>query len=293
MKEKVQMSCLTGQNQEQVEIVHRRKIDYDFVAFLRMTIGNSADGAVDMAYALGSILRQWPIDYPNANKLRQLAMHVLDSKYSKSYQRKCLIAIERYARFLGIDDVKFKKPRQTQPEIRYLTQEEMTKLIHAASTQRDFTILVLFCKTGLRVSELCALNLGDIDFERMEIIVKHGKRDKARKIDFDAQTDRVLRTYLGTLRIGINSPLFMSKNGQRLNRKSVSTMVKKIGKKVGLIVHPHMLRHSFATAWVSNNADIFHLQGILGHTDISMTRRYFHSCSESRKNAYLKGVPQL
>ena len=293
MREKVNMGCLTGQDHEKAEIPNQRNIDHDFVAFLRMTIGNSADGAVDMAYCLGSIMRQWPIDFPNANNLRRLALHVLDSDYSKSYQRKCLIAIERYAQFMRIEGVKFKKPRQTQQEIRYLTKEEMTKLIHAAKTQRDFTILVLFCKTGLRVSELCRLNLSDIDFDHREINVRHGKRDKSRKVDFDAQTDRVLRTYLGQFRLSLNSPLFASRNGQRLSRKAVCSMVNKTGRTVGLKVHPHMLRHSFATAWVSNDADIFHLQGILGHTDISMTRRYFHACNESRKNAYLKGVPQI
>jgi len=293
MKEKVQMGCLTGQDQEQVNKPPQRNVDHDFIAFIRLKFGYSADGALDMAYCLGSILRQWPIDFPNANRLRQLAMQVLDSDYSKSYQRKCLIAIERYAMFLQIEGVKFKKPRQTQQEINYLTNEEMTKLIHAATTQRDFTILVLFCKTGLRVSELCGLNIEDIDFDRQEINIKHGKRDKARKIDFDSQTDRVLRTYLGSVKKGPNTPLFMSRNGRRANRKTVCIMVNKVGGSIGIKVHPHMLRHSFATAWVSNDADIFHLQGILGHTDISMTRRYFHACYESRRNAYLKGVTQF
>lgn len=293
MREKVNMGCLNGQDQGKTEIRHQRNVDKDFVAFLRMTIGNSSEGAVDMAYCLGSIMKQWPIEFPNANNLRQLAMHVLDSKYSKSYQRKCLIAIERYAQFMRIEGVKFKKPRQTNQEIRYLTIEEMTKLIHCAGTQRDFTILVLFCKTGLRVSELCQLNIGDIDFTRREINVRHGKRDKSRIVDFDAQTDRVLRTYFGQRQLSPNSPLFVSRKGQRLGRKAVCSMVTKTGMKAGLKVHPHMLRHSFATAWVANDSDIFHLQGILGHSDISMTRRYFHACHESRKNAYLKGVPQI
>jgi len=293
MKEKVQMGCLTGQDQEQVNKPPQSNVDHDFIAFIRLKYGYSADGALDMAYCLGSIHRQWPIDFPNAYSLRQLAMHVLDSDYSKSYQRKCLIAIERYAIYLQIEGVKFKKPRQTQQEINYLTNEEMSKLIHAANTQRDFTILVLFCKTGLRVSELCGLNLEDIDFTRREISINHGKRDKSRKVDFDAQTERVLRTYLGTFKPSPRSPLFVSRNAQRLNRRSVCTMVKKAGERVGLKVHPHMLRHSFATAWISNDADVFHLQSILGHTDISMTRRYFHACKESRRTAYLKGVPQF
>jgi len=287
------MGCLTGQDQEQVKIVRHRNVDQDFVEFIRMNFGYSSDGATDLAYCLGSILRQWPVDFPNANRLRQLAIHVLDSKYSTSYQRKCLIAIERYAAFLQIEGVRFKKPRQTQTEINYLTQEEMTKLIHAAATQRDFTILVLFCKTGLRVSELCELNIGDIDFNHREINVNHGKRDKARKIDFDDQTERVLRTYLAQSRRGPSCALFESRNGYRLNRRSVCTMVNNVGKRIGIKVHPHMLRHSFATAWVSNEADIFHLQVILGHTDISMTKRYFHACNETRKAAYLRGVPKF
>jgi len=134
MKKIVNMGCLKGQDQEQIQIVHRRNIDGEFVAFLRMTIGNTADGAVDMAYCLGSIMRQWPIDFPNANNLRRLAVHVLDSEYSKSYQRKCLIAIERYTQFMRIEGVKFKKPKQTQhnevlPIIGFRISSSLTRLL--------------------------------------------------------------------------------------------------------------------------------------------------------------------
>lgn len=292
MGEKCNFGCLIGKDSA-TERVKQKNIDYDFVTFLRIEIGNSNSVSIDLACCLSNIIKRWPIDFPNANRIRQLAMNVLDADFSRSYQRKCLITLERYAQFLHIEGVKFKKPRQTQKEVEYLTTEELSVLIRAANNQRDLTILVLFCKTGLRASELLALNVNDIDFERREISVRHGKRDRTRKIDFDDQTDRVLRTYLGSVRKPPNAPLFTSIRKQRYSYKALYEMVVKTGERAGLIVHPHMLRHSFATAWVANDADIFHLQGILGHTDISMTRRYFHACGESRKAAYNKGVPQL
>jgi integrase len=293
MDGKGKKSRSTGKGLEKADILDDKKFDMDFLTFLRIEIGNSPKVARDMTYCLHNLLSRWPMDFPNANRLRQLALNVLDADFSKSYQRKALITIERYAKFLGIEGVKFKKPKQTQKEIQYLTQDEMSALVKAASTHRDYAIMYLFCKTGMRSTELLSLNVSDINFERGEIIIRHGKGDRSRIVDFDAQTDRVLRTYIGKLKISGNSPLFTSRNGHRLSYKALHTMIVNTGRKAGLSVHPHMLRHSFATAWISNDADIFHLQGILGHTDLSMTRRYFHACNESRKMAYLKGAPQF
>jgi len=64
MKEKMQMGCLTGQDQGQVIKQPQRNVDHDYIAFIRLKFGYSAEGALDMAYRLGSILRQWPIDLP-------------------------------------------------------------------------------------------------------------------------------------------------------------------------------------------------------------------------------------
>ena len=299
MKEKVDFCLSVRKDHVQDKTISNKAVNTDFVSYLRLTVGNSPLVAQDLAYCMTNILNKWPIKFPNANRLRDLAMHVLDADYSRSYQKKAMIAIERYAQFLNIDGVHLKKPKQKQKEISYLTIEEMSRLIKAAQNQRDFTILVLFCKTGMRAQELLDLNIGDINFERREIIVRHGKGDKARMIDFDEQTDRVLRTYLGMTKRGVNSSLFVSRErnkyreSNRLGYKALFTMVRNTGKKVGLTVHPHMLRHSFACAWVANESDVFNLQTVLGHTDIAMTRRYWHSCPETRKIAYNKGVAQL
>lgn len=85
-----------------------------------MFTGSMMAGSMDMggklatAYCLGSILGQWPMGLPNATRLRQLAMCVFDSNHNKSYQRKCLIAIERHAMFLLVEGVKLKKPGEAQ-----------------------------------------------------------------------------------------------------------------------------------------------------------------------------------
>lgn len=283
----------TVKNSEINGIERSDAYDFEFMLYLRTEVGNNSRVAKDTAYCLANLLKKWPIDFPNANKLRQLAMNVLDADFSKSYQRKALITIEKYARYLGIDGVKFKKPKPTQKQIHYLTDEEMGRLLDTADNRRDFTIILMLCKTGMRASELLDLNVCDVDFEKQEIAIHHGKGDKTRTIDFDKQAETALRAHVGILKLSPNSPLFLSRRGRRMSYKALHSMIATTGRKAGLSVHPHMLRHSFATAWVANEGDLFHLQGFLGHTELSMTRRYFHECPESRKSAYLKGVTQF
>ena len=97
----VRFATIIGKDSPTDHIKHKN-IDYNFVAFLRMEVGNSNAVSIDLAYCLSNLLRRWPIDFPNANRIRQLAMNVLDADFSKSYQRKCLITLERYAQFLLI-----------------------------------------------------------------------------------------------------------------------------------------------------------------------------------------------
>ncbi len=150
---------------------------------------------------------------------------------------------------------------------------------------RDRTILEVLYGCGLRVSELTGLQLGDIDFETGLLRV-FGKGSKERVVPIGGAAERALREYLAhgrpylrakkaTLRQDPTA-VFLNVRGQRMTRQAVFGIVRTYGGRVGLALHPHSLRHSFATHMLEGGADLRSLQEMLGHADISTTQVYTH-----------------
>ena len=153
-------------------------------------------------------------------------------------------------------------------------------------TLRDRAILELLFSTGLRVSELCALD-SDIDLSRDELSVR-GKGDKVRVVFISPSAKEAVGAYLKA-RKDMEEALFVSasaigaKKGDkkvptRLTPRSVELMIKTYAAKTGITkkVTPHVLRHSFATDLLSNGADIRSVQALLGHASINTTQIYTH-----------------
>ncbi len=221
---------------------------------------------------------------------------MLDPKLAKSTKRGYLYSIERWMEYLGIS-VKFAhKPKGGAKCPNYLDQDQLRELIHAAKDYREFTVLATFIYTGARLNEVRNINLGDIDFAQKHIHIRVAKRDKERIVPLDPALERVLRAYIARLPQGSckpSSPLITTARGGRISDKWLGEMVKRIGDRIGLHIHPHMLRHSFASAWVENGGDVFNLQVVLGHSDIGMTRRYWHFNDKAMKAAWERGGPKL
>ena len=167
---------------------------------------------------------------------------------------------------------------------------------------RDRAILELLYGAGLRVSELAALDLGDIDAEQRLLQVREGKGRKDRVVPLGAPALRALQRWLtvrGSLaakrkRAGDGSALFLNRFGGRLSARAVRGMADRTGLKAGLPqrLHPHALRHSYATHLLDGGADLRHIQEMLGHTSLSTTQRYTHVSLEQLMNVYDAAHPR-
>jgi len=242
------------------------------------------------------MLRELPDPILDERKAASLVGRIMVSKLSKSAKRHYIVALEHYMNYLG-KPIKFKKPRDTLRCPVYLNQAQMGKLIRASKNYREVAILTTFCTTGVRLNELVSLDMGDLDFERKNIRIRTAKMDKQREIPMTGQLERVLMAYLGTIPLEerrSNDPVFQSICGKRIAPRTVAKIVDQVATRAGLDgVHPHVLRHSFATAWVDNDGDQFHLKDLLGHSDIKMTERYWHLNTGKKKEAFKKAAPKL
>lgn len=160
--------------------------------------------------------------------------------------------------------------------------------------KRIIAIFELLYGCAFRVSELCSLNIGSVDFGNSSIRVL-GKGSKIRIVPLGTKSSSVVKEYLNLLENNNHSlPLFVSKCGNRINRFEVYNLVKKYIEKVSDInkKSPHILRHSAATHMLDNEADILAVKEILGHENLSTTQIYTHVSIERLKQAYKKAHPK-
>jgi len=166
-----------------------------------------------------------------------------------------------------------------------LSVGDMQKLLAApaggdAYALRDRAMLELFYSSGLRISELCALTLQQVDLDHGFVRV-FGKGAKERVVPLGSQAADAVRTYLVAARPTLvkartGSELFLSERGRALSRKTLWYLVKKHAARAGLpkSVKPHLLRHSFATHLLGGGADLRAIQEMLGHASIGTTQIY-------------------
>jgi len=162
---------------------------------------------------------------------------------------------------------------------------------------RDRAILEVLYSCGLRVSELVSLDIEDVDL-RDGYIRCFGKGSKERIVPLGSYALEALTEYINKSRRELAgnyrpSALFLSTRGTRLSRVSCWKIVKKHAEKAGIKdMHPHLLRHSFATHLLANGADLRAVQELLGHADISTTQIYTHITKGELKDVYQKTHPK-
>ena len=196
-------------------------------------------------------------------------------------------------------------PRVGRALPKFLTEEQVTTLLDLASLsgtpegQRDANILELLYATGLRVSELVALDVRDIDFQAGYIRC-WGKGGKERMVYMYPKAVTQLKHYIVKNRPGLLSgkndqpALFINHRGDRLTRQWIWAILKNYGEKAGIDerITPHTLRHSFATHLLQNGASLRHVQELLGHSSISTTQVYTHLTTEYLHQEYEKSHPR-
>lgn len=166
-----------------------------------------------------------------------------------------------------------------QKERIYLLPEEVETLLAAIDHAIIKVAATTLAYTGLRVSELCNLTLDDVNFDTECIQVRHGKGNKDRTVPMNGKLKAILIDYLKTIRPTTSSKkFFATKKTGALSDQSINRYLKMTTKKLGWTKHvtAHILRHSFASTLVRNNASLPAVQNLLGHSDLRVTSRYIH-----------------
>jgi integrase/recombinase XerD len=193
-------------------------------------------------------------------------------------------------------------PRRARRLPRTLSPSESERLIDAAvgttpRAMRDRAIVELMYGSGLRVSETVGLTRSSVDLEA-RIVRVLGKGDKERIVPLGRPAAEAVRRYLALGRPHLDRrhrpDLFLNARGGALTRAGAFLILRKLAEKAGLEperVHPHLLRHSFATHLLEGGADLRSVQEMLGHADLSTTERYTHVSDRRRRETYFGSHP--
>jgi len=219
-----------------------------------------------------------------------------------------LSAVRGFYRFLLLDGhvkadptADIARPQGGQKLPRFLTQEEMERLLEAPDTTtpdgvRDRTLFELLYATGLRVTELVTLPAANVDVDS-GLLHCFGKGSKQRRIPIGRSAVSWLLRYQAARRLLLagreSQRLFVGYLGRPLSRQNVWVMLKRAAEKAGVEgVTPHVLRHSFATHLLEHGADTRSVQAMLGHSDLATTQIYTHVTSERIRSVYERHHPR-
>lgn len=227
-----------------------------------------------------------------------------------------LASIHMFHRFVtgeGLADsdpsanVKPPKGSQTLPDV--LTVEQVQTLLDAAQPiaddpveWRDKALLEFMYATGCRVSEAVNTDLSDIDFDE-HVVRLTGKGNKQRLVPFGSYARTALQAYVQRGRPQLEAKakstperraVFLNKRGARLSRQSAWEAIARAGQRAQLPVplHPHTLRHSFATHLLAGGADVRTVQELLGHSSVNTTQRYTHVTPDALIETYIMSHPR-
>ncbi len=176
--------------------------------------------------------------------------------------------------------------------------EQPSRLAATPEAKRDSAMLALLYASGMRVSELMSLNLGDVDTEG-DFVRCFGKGHKERLIPIARRASLTLKEYLKEarpklIRSNAEKAMFLNRRGERLTRQGFWQILKGYARAAELKagITPHTLRHSFATHMLSGGADLRSVQELLGHANISTTQVYTHLTSEHVRRTYERAHPR-
>ncbi|MFA7227867.1 MAG: tyrosine recombinase XerC [Melioribacteraceae bacterium] len=247
------------------------------------------------------------IDKITEKNIRRFIINLSEKGLTKSSISRKLSALRRLFNFAVRQDLIEKNPilkipnpkvKRSLPEtINVDSYSEIFSLVDEendfASSIRIKAVFELLYGSALRVSELCLLNVADIDLHGRSLKVL-GKGSKVRIVPVGTKSAEILKAYIDSIKPALrNNPLFADSSGNRLSRHVIYRIVnhylkdQKIDKK-----SPHILRHSAATHMLDQNADLMAVKEILGHENLSTTQIYTHVSIERLKSSYKKSHPK-
>lgn len=211
-----------------------------------------------------------------------------------------LYELRSFFRFLqreGLADVnpdRIEVPKTPKRLPRFLTHEQVSRLLTGPRDAREGAILEILYGTGMRLSELVGLDLDDFSPSRRTLKVR-GKGDKERHVVLGIPALEALQDYIAYQRRPHDGKpaLFLCKNGTRISKQAVGRIVRRCGERGGLgkNITPHLLRHTFATHMLNGGANLRVLQELLGHADLRTTQIYAHVTIQGLRNVYSNSHP--
>jgi integrase/recombinase XerD len=240
--------------------------------------------------------------------VKDFIKHLHESGLEAKSIGRTLVTVRNLYKFLLLDgylkrdpSVNIETPKSWQSLPKFLITEEVERLlaspeISAPSGLRDKAMLEILYATGVRVSELVALKMSDINLD-MGILTTLGKGSKERTVPVGKSAIDWVKKYLPIrskmLKDKTSPYLFINSKGQPLSRSLFWKIIVAYGEKAKIgHITPHLLRHSFATHLLENGADLRSVQMMLGHSDISTTQIYTHITNERLKEIYRKFHPR-
>jgi integrase/recombinase XerD len=214
-----------------------------------------------------------------ARQVRAYLASMKDRNLKDSYIHNHARTIRTFLRFLYQEKYipelpTFKMPAIAQRQLLYLTAPDVQKLLKACECKRDKTLILLMVDTGARRSEVCALNWEDVDIDSGLVHIVEGKGGKTRSVVVGIETRRAVLAYRRELNPQPRNPLFQTQDGKRFQVMGFRSVFDRLAKRSGVKVTPHALRRTFATLSLKAGMNPLHLQALMGHTTLEMTRRY-------------------
>jgi len=250
--------------------------------------------------------------FTQTDVVRAYLAFLSEKQYSKATIARKLATLRSFYKFLvkrgqlGSNPVEvIRTPKQEKKLPLFLEYDEVKRLLETPPMDnwlgaRDRAILETLYSTGVRVSELVALNMDDIDFLG-EVVHVRGKGKKERITPISSSALQIIQHYMEfrSKRADSNGNfdskvLFVNKHGKRLSTRSVRRKMDKYLKISGLnpSISPHTLRHSFATHMLNNGADLRSVQELLGHQSLSTTQVYTHLTTRKLREVYRSAHPR-
>ncbi len=211
--------------------------------------------------------------------------------YRSTTLNRILSTISSFYRFLSLQEIVFAnpvpgfdRPKIKHHEITYLKHSQVIRLLSTIKDPRDRLIFRTIYATGVRVSELCAIQIQDIDFEEQTIRIV-GKGDKIRVVFIDSETLTELDQFIGTRLFG---PVFIGQQNKPLSPRTVQHIFKMYAPPG---ITPHKIRHSYASELYKRSKNLRVVQENLGHTSIRTTEVYLHTDLDERRQVYREHFP--
>ena len=260
-------------------------------------------------YFLDNTLSRKKLAKINRNDIRKFLAEEYDNGYSSKTVARRLATIKSYFKYLVKTEliqenisIHINSPKVPKKLPNFVDKNLIDTLMKTPSLDthigiRDRAVLELFYSTGMRLSELVNMNIGDFEINK-KLIRVIGKGNKERMIPYGRNAESAIKNYLKIRNLSLkpafaNKPLFVNSSEKRISKRTIQRRMNNYIKLVadGKRIGPHLLRHTFATHLLDNGADIRAVKDLLGHSSLSSTQIYTHVSIEKLKKDYTQAHP--